>query len=207
MSIAPQIPSGSNPAGKPEAVFLAVSCVHPVWSGYAGIPESSKQELVPLCMLAMRWDGTIGFIGGAVDPGETLLDAVAREALEEAGISAPDNLAKEWTLVSSHDMGQLCVHLFSWSVDFDVFSAILSGQHLAQHHMSEGTIFAAHCRNYGRGKRSFEQLCRQNFAPGALPQLAALIDHLGWSHAFGSDSPAMPTHSRDQYPELGNQAA
>lgn len=184
-----EAPLGSNPLNKPQAVFLAITCVHPAWLNYDGISEEERQTLVPLSIFAMRWDGLIGFIGGAVDPGESLLQAVAREAAEEAGIQPPSDHASSWALVSSHDLESICVHLFSWSVDFETFSFILRHQHLAQHHMAEGTLFAAQCRNYGPKKRSFDEFSRQNFATGALDQMKSLFAHLGWDQAFGQDSP------------------
>ena len=37
--------------------------------------------------MQMRFDGTLGFAGGMVDPGETPEDAVNRELSEEFGMS------------------------------------------------------------------------------------------------------------------------
>jgi cytidyltransferase-like protein len=49
----------------------------------------------------VRWNGELGFVGGLVDEGETLIDAVVRETWEEVGYRlAPTQL----TLVCSHSM-------------------------------------------------------------------------------------------------------
>lgn len=56
---------------------------------------------VALLGVMVRWDFSMGFVGGAVDSGESLLEAVTRECKEEVGYNvAPERL----TPVCSHYM-------------------------------------------------------------------------------------------------------
>jgi len=56
---------------------------------------------VALLGVMVRWNGGMGFVGGQVDEGETLLEAAIRESEEEINYT-PD--ASQLTLVCSHSM-------------------------------------------------------------------------------------------------------
>lgn len=45
----------------------------------------------PMVLATLRWDGSFGTMGGKVDPGETLLEGVRREAMEELGFELRDD--------------------------------------------------------------------------------------------------------------------
>lgn len=45
----------------------------------------------PMVLAALRWDGSFGTMGGKVDPGESLLEGVRREAYEELGFELRDD--------------------------------------------------------------------------------------------------------------------
>ena len=56
---------------------------------------------IALMGVVMRWDGSFGFVGGKVDQGETLLDAVIRETMEEVGTAITE---EQLTLMCTHEM-------------------------------------------------------------------------------------------------------
>lgn len=56
---------------------------------------------VALLGVMVRWDGSFGFVGGKVDPGETLIEAAKRESWEEINHQPEDGDLK---LVCSHSM-------------------------------------------------------------------------------------------------------
>lgn len=56
---------------------------------------------VALLGVMVRWDGSFGFVGGKVDPGETLIEAAKRESMEEINHRPKDEDLK---LVCSHSM-------------------------------------------------------------------------------------------------------
>lgn len=59
------------------------------------MPEGQADVRIPMAFALLRWDGTFGTIGGKVDPGESLRTALAREALEEANFSLPQDVEVE----------------------------------------------------------------------------------------------------------------
>lgn len=56
---------------------------------------------IALLGVMVRWDGSFGFVGGKVDPGETLIEAAKRESWEEINHKPEDGDLK---LVCSHSM-------------------------------------------------------------------------------------------------------
>jgi len=63
--------------------------------------DSAWFAKVALLGVMVRWDGSFGFVGGKVDPGETLLEAAKRESWEEINHTPKDGDLK---LVCSHSM-------------------------------------------------------------------------------------------------------
>jgi hypothetical protein len=175
----PQAPPMENKSSAPrEAAFVAITCQAQPWLDYDQIPEESRQFSVPMGIFLMRWDGTIGLIGGHVDAGESPLQAARRETAEELGARAEWINGADWTPLGSRDLGGLLIHLFSWEVDPSTFKTLLREQSNAAHWMSEGTAFAACLADYGP-KPSLGNFLGQRFAPGAKEQLLDLLVFLG----------------------------
>lgn len=63
----------------------------------------------PTCLMINRADKTIGFIGGMVEKGESLEQAVIREVEEEVGHRTTTNLQP----IVAHDIGPITTHVFS----------------------------------------------------------------------------------------------
>jgi U8 snoRNA-decapping enzyme len=86
-----RIPFGSIEHPKKNAVFLAiyVESISP-WKYFKDDMQHLK---CPALIMIDRWDGRMGFPGGTVDEGETLLEALVREIKEEIGITIkPDKV-------------------------------------------------------------------------------------------------------------------
>ena len=107
---------GSNPENQKQAVFVALTTESQVWKNYEGISEEAKQTVIPLVLMLQRWDGQQGFVGGEVEEGESLKDAVERECFEEIGLMLNESELKSAKLVSSHQTEKQVTHLMAISI-------------------------------------------------------------------------------------------
>ena len=78
---------------------------------------------IMLLQMQLRFDGTLGFIGGEVDKGETPEEACARECCEELGISSTslsispnDHVSTEYS-----DHSNFCLHFYAKQVQYEAF--------------------------------------------------------------------------------------
>jgi 8-oxo-dGTP pyrophosphatase MutT (NUDIX family) len=97
-------------ADKKDAVFLAiyVEAISP-WKYFKD--EILKVEC-PAVIMIDRWDGRMGFPGGTLNEGESLIEALAREIKEEVGITIkPDKVHP----VASH-ISKITTHLYGLKV-------------------------------------------------------------------------------------------
>lgn len=178
-----RIQAGTNPRNKPSAAFIAVYTEAPVYEDYHEVPEDVRQTIIPLVMFLHRWDGKIGFMGGMVEEGESLAEAAAREAKEEAWF---DVNIDDMQLVCSHETPRLVTNLFAVSVDLETFRDILYHQQQAQHFLAESCLFAAYFRNYPTKKKmAFDNFMEHNFAPTVKEEIACLVRFLGWEDKYG----------------------
>lgn len=77
--------------------------------------EKAWYAKVALLGVMMRWDGSLGFVGGSVDQGESLTDAVLREVKEETNydITADVLVPVCSHLMSQGEKGEKHTHLFA----------------------------------------------------------------------------------------------
>lgn len=83
----------------------------------------------------MRNDGSLAFVGGGVESGESLLDAAVRESKEELNLTlTKDRLVS----VCSHQVrSDLTVHAFSYEIKSYTFAASVFGNMVDATHASE----------------------------------------------------------------------
>lgn len=80
------------------------------------LPDGAP-ETMPMVFAILRWDGMFGTIGGKVDEGETLRQALARESMEEANfwLSQSESPVALGTFFDR----DWHIHSFALEVDFD----------------------------------------------------------------------------------------
>lgn len=98
-----RIPFGQLNEKKKSTVFLAIYSRN--ISPWKYFKDDIDHEAFPGVIMIDRWDGRMGFPGGTVDPGETLIEALAREIKEEIGIKVRKNQLHgissfEWKITS-----------------------------------------------------------------------------------------------------------
>lgn len=105
-----RVPFGQINPPKKNAVFLAiyVESISP-WRYFKDDMQHLK---CPALIMIDRWDGRMGFPGGTVNEGESLLEALVREIKEEIGITIkPDKVHP----IVSHET-RLITHLYGLKV-------------------------------------------------------------------------------------------
>ncbi len=106
---------GVAPEGLLNCVFCVMYAENVVpYKNYNEVSKEVQKTKLPFAIMQMRWDGKIGFPGGKVDEGETLLEAVKRELKEELGIVFPE---KFYSPVSTFYNDKVATHLFEVKVD------------------------------------------------------------------------------------------
>ena len=71
----------------------------------------------------MRFDGTLGFVGGIIDDGETPETACTRECCEELGIDPSVLLITRDHYLFTHysDHTKYCLHFFAIEVPYSLY--------------------------------------------------------------------------------------
>lgn len=74
-----------------------------------------KELKCPAFFMQSRWDGTRGFAGGYVDPGESLSSAAVRELWEECGLRVEESSLVEWCSFYSEERSDTHYYLMPLS--------------------------------------------------------------------------------------------
>ncbi|MDI6976516.1 NUDIX hydrolase [Serratia sp. Se-RSBMAAmG] len=176
---------GSNPENMAQAVFVALVSESKVWKHYEGISAEAGETVVPLVLMLQRWDGMKGFVGGEVEAGETLKEAVSRECLEEIDLTLTEAEIAAARLVSSHQTKSRVTHLMTVEVSPERMVEAVKGAAGAKHFMSETVaVMPVHFINYSH-KKAFDNFIKNNFASTVKEEIADLINALGWSEKYG----------------------
>lgn len=175
-----------------EAVFLAVVSEGVLFAKYNQSAIESPSQQFPVMLGMNRWCGDFGFIGGKREQGESLQDAVVREAKEEAGLTLTDDDVSRLTKVCCHEFywGNKLVrsHLFCLPVEFQRIGEILANNHNAENYIAEGHLTSVHLADYGNGN-GFPTFIRNQMATSVVEEIAALAQHLGWDVKYGMKVP------------------
>jgi len=175
---------GSNSDNLPQAVFIALISEVKIWQTYDGISKEAQETSVPLVLMLQRWDGLKGFVGGEVEPEETLKETVSRECREEIGFNLTYTEIQSAGLVSSHQTDKLVTHLMAVHISPSRMIEAIKGASRAEHFMSE-TVAAMPVQfiNYPH-KKSFDNFIKNNFASTVKEEIADLILALGWDKTY-----------------------
>ena len=105
-----RVPFGHTDPSKKNAVFLAIY-VDEI-SPWKYFNDDIRHLKCPAFIMIDRWDGRMGFPGGTVNEGESLIEALVREIKEEIGITVkPDQVHP----IVSHET-RLITHLYGLRV-------------------------------------------------------------------------------------------
>lgn len=89
---------------------------------YPYVPD--KEAKIPMVFAILRWDGTFGAIGGEVDEGETLVEALIREVKEEANYELTTDMNfKPLCSFKNDENGN---HYHSYALDINSLDSLLA---------------------------------------------------------------------------------
>ena len=157
------------------AVFAAITTKSQLYRNYEHVDALTKTSMIDSVIMMMRWDGTIGFIGGGVDEGETEREALFREVKEEIGYDLKDDTILT-PLTVDFTSNNTCVKMFHIVVSEDTYKEILGSQHKATHGLAEGSAFSVQLTD-----ESIKNILSQNFAETVHSELLQLLKVLKWN--------------------------
>lgn len=160
-------------ADKRQAAFVIFYALDGTpWADY---PTEAKDDLqginIPTCLMINRSDGRVGFIGGMVEPGESLRGAALREVEEEVGYKSCAQLQP----VVAHDIGPITTHAFMAETNYRKLRQIQEEAPKALHFGSELTgVFMPHLVNHDNVpgmSGGIDNLIRNSMAPSVREEL------------------------------------
>lgn len=165
-----KIETGKIEANKKQMVFVLIYCKNSIPNKkYLG---KEIVEKIPTVLSLARHDGYNGFVGGKVDEGETLLEALLRESVEEIGYNL--DIKRIISLATFAD-DNCNIHSFKYEIDFNEIETIINKIINAEHFGIEICGFSFdHLYNYinDGGK---EQVLNKNWKATAKLELEELI--------------------------------
>lgn len=169
-----KIKTGTIEENKLQCVFLLIYCKE-------GLPYEKYNSIngpknIPIVLSVARHDGRIGFIGGKVEPGETLKEALKREVMEEAGIQI--NVKKAIPL-TTYDVGTANIHSFKYEVSYSNLKKLVWKILNTERFGTEITGFALNHINKYINEGGYEQLLEQNWISTGKMELEELIKQEG----------------------------
>ncbi|WP_157657769.1 NUDIX domain-containing protein [Burkholderia ubonensis] len=99
---------------KMDCAFLWLYCMY--GQPYSKYLAEGAADTMPMVMALLRWDGRFGTMGGKVDPGESLREALSRESCEEANYWLASDAEPE--MLGTFQDGDWHVHSFALEVTY-----------------------------------------------------------------------------------------
>lgn len=155
------------------AVFAAITTKSKLYRNYEHNKELADIDIDSVIMM-MRWDGTIGFVGGGVDENETEQEALVREIKEEIGYDIDINLITS-PIAIDLTSNNTCVKLYHVVVDEKTYKEILGSQHNASHGLAEGSAFSVQLT-----EESVSSFVKHEFAETVYCEFIQLLRVIGW---------------------------
>lgn len=187
-----------------DVVFLAIYCDDSKpWIDYNGLSKEDRGKNIPLVFMIVRWDGYIGFAGGKVDEGETLIQALCRESKEEINFDVdPERAvlfcsfsANEWrwgkgnsaegfdAFQNQENVVTRHIHCYEYKVTEEELRQAIRQAPDAEHFLAEiQGVFATQIANFKTDKdyKGFTEFRRNNFKATAGLELDYLIAKHDW---------------------------
>lgn len=175
---------------KPHCVFVSIVCrnAEPFKKNKEEKKYRNKDKKVTLCLMQMRWDGSLGFPGGKIDNNEIennivteeiLINGLIREMEEEIGLNRnkinPNNFKKLCTFTDD----KFYIHNYIYDVDFEEFEYIFKNSINSQNIISEncGSV-VLHLTDYSSDK-GIPNLLQHRYSATAKLELLKLLNFLG----------------------------
>lgn len=174
-----EIAFGTAPEGKKQGVFVALTAESQLYKNYDDptMTPEYRERYFPVVLMCLRWDGRLGFPGGFLEQGESLLDVANRELMEEVGFWGALDLEP----LCSHETDKIvvhCYHLHFGKRDNDFLISFLQSSLRSDHVISEGTATWVHLADYGRGKGRDTLLSSNALATAVAEELEAVLKRL-----------------------------
>ena len=156
---------------KIQGSFLALT-------SWAKVYKKDLNHFVPLVAMQMRWDGTLGFIGGKVEKNESIIDTLVRESKEEANFSIyPEASSENIKHVITVETQTAVVHLHQYDLGIltqKQLSNILANASQADYSILEGSLVWVHLAVYEEGKTGWDNLINSKLQSAVYEELIKL---------------------------------
>lgn len=174
------IETGKRHSENTDMVFVAIHCPKSIpYEHYHYVPKAERGKNIPLVLMLMRWDGCIGFPGGTVDPGETLMQALVREAKEEINFNLDPERATPLCSLAHLD-GVRHIHCYEYPCVQPELLSVMTNAMNAEHFLAECQgCFAVQVANF-EGGGGIGQFLAHQFKATAKMELVYLIQKYNW---------------------------